>query len=97
MKRWLTLILEVGRARRENIEVAAAERNDPYTAFNFLVEIDGMTVGGFSEVSGIESTVDVIEYRGGDEHTTVRKLPGVVRYPNLVLKRGWTEIGRAHV
>ena len=31
-----------------------ASRKDPYMAFNFVVEIEGLTVGGFSEVSGLQ-------------------------------------------
>ena len=30
--------------------VATGDRNDPYSAFNFIVEIDGVAVGGFGEV-----------------------------------------------
>jgi phage tail-like protein len=67
----------------------SAARGDPYGAFNFLVQIDGIDVAGFSEVSGLESTVGVIEYRNGSD-TTVRKLPGLTKYTNLVLERGVT-------
>ena len=28
-------------------------RNDPYKAYNFLIEIEGLLVGGFSEVTGL--------------------------------------------
>jgi phage tail-like protein len=49
-------------------------RTDPYSAFNFLVEIDGVTVAGFSEVSGLTTETDVIEYRTGSEDITNRKL-----------------------
>jgi phage tail-like protein len=67
-------------------------RDDPYTAFNFLVEIDGIAVAAFSEVSGLGSATDVIEYRAGSDRTsTVRKLPGLTRYTNIVLKRGVTQ------
>lgn len=66
-------------------------RTDPYGAFNFLVEIDGTTVAGFSEVSGLDVTAEPIEYRSGSEKGTVRKLPGLVKYGNIVLKRGYTE------
>jgi phage tail-like protein len=66
-------------------------RNDPYTAFNFLVEIDGVTVGGFSECSGLTTETDPIEYREGKEDITVRKLPGLRKYPNIVLSRGFTQ------
>ena len=66
-------------------------RNDPYGAFNFLVEIDGVTTGAFSEVSGLDVEVDVIDYRTGDDKSLgVRKLPGLVKYNNIVLKRGIT-------
>jgi phage tail-like protein len=66
-------------------------RNDPYSAFNFLVEIDGVTVAGFSEVSGLTTETDVIEYRTGAEDITNRKLPGLKKFTNIALKRGYTD------
>ena len=68
----------------------SGDRNDPYGAFNFTVEIDGVTVGGFSEVSGLTSESDVIEYRTGGEDIRNRKLPGLKKFTNIVLKRGFT-------
>jgi phage tail-like protein len=68
-----------------------SQRDDPYKAFNFLVEIDGITVAAFSEVSGLASETDVIEYRAGGKTNTVRKLPGLTRYANIVLRRGVTQ------
>ncbi|MDX2343858.1 MAG: phage tail protein [Acidimicrobiia bacterium] len=66
-------------------------RQDPYGAFGFLVSIDGLDVAGFTEVSGLEYEIEVIEYREGNETTdTVRKIPGLVKYTNIVLKRGIT-------
>jgi phage tail-like protein len=70
--------------------MADTARDDPYGAFSFLVEIDGIDVAAFSEASGLESTVEVIEYRNGSDDTTVRKLPGLTKYTNVVLKRGLT-------
>jgi phage tail-like protein len=67
-----------------------ASRNDPYGAFNFLVEIGGTTVAGFTECSGISAETDVIEYREGSEPSRVRKLAGLTKYANIVLKRGFT-------
>ena len=64
-------------------------RHDPYKAFNFRVEIDGMTAA-FTEVSGLESEVETIDYREGGEETRVRKLPGLRKYSHIVLKRGLT-------
>lgn len=63
---------------------------DPYKNFNFLVEIDGLTAAAFSEVSGLTAETGVIEYRTGDMRGAVRKLPGIRKYANLVLKRGMT-------
>jgi phage tail-like protein len=71
--------------------MADGKRNDPYGQFNFLVEIDGIVVAGFSEVSGLSTDTNIIEYREGSEKVgTVRKLPGLMKYTNIVLKRGWT-------
>lgn len=67
-------------------------RIDPYGQFNFVIEIDGVTRAGFSEASGLTTDTNVIEYREGNEtHGTVRKLPGLIKYNNIVLKRGWTQ------
>jgi phage tail-like protein len=63
-------------------------RQDPYRSYNFLVEIDGITRAGFQECSGLDSTQDPIEYREGNEGLTVRKLPGLNTYSNIVLKWG---------
>ena len=69
---------------------ATGSRNDPYAAFNFLVEIDGVTVAGFSECGGLVSETNVIEYRTGMEDTHMRKLPGMKKFNNITLKRGYT-------
>lgn len=71
----------------------AVQRDRPYAQFNFRVDLGtGVTEGpqaGFSECSAIEMSVDVIEYRNGNEkENAVRKLTGLARYPNVTLKRG---------
>ena len=68
-----------------------AERNDPYKGFRFLVEIDGIIQAGFSEVTIPDSSQEPIEYREGSDLPTVRKLPGLVKYGNVVLKWGTTD------
>jgi phage tail-like protein len=55
------------------------------------LEIEGLGVAGFSECSGLDTTSDPIEYRDGTEDITVRKLPGLKKYSNIVLKRGYTQ------
>ena len=62
---------------------------DPFKNYNFVVEIAGINLAGFSECTGLSSEVDIIEYReGGDD--LVRKLPGLRKYSNITLKRGVT-------
>ena len=39
----------------------------PFKKYNYKVEIDGITEASFSEVSGFDASIDVIEYRTGDE------------------------------
>lgn len=67
-------------------------RNDPYAAFNFFVEIEGLIFGGFSEVGGLQVETAVHDYQEGGQNEYVHKLPGPARYPsNLILKRGLTD------
>ena len=61
---------------------------DPYASFNFKLEIDGITVAGFSEVTGLNQESNVIDYREGQEGITPRKLPGLNKFGNITLKRG---------
>ena len=65
-------------------------RNDPLRNIRFRVEIDGEEAMGFSEVSGLSTETDVIEYREGTELPVLRKLPGLTKYTNITLKRGIT-------
>ena len=67
------------------------ERVDPYGNFNFLVEIDGISRAAFHEVTGFDSTIDVIEHREGGDNLTPRKLPGMTKHSNIVLKWGITD------
>ena len=65
-------------------------RRDPYKNFNFRVDIDGIPNAGFSEVSGLSTEVDCIEYREGADLVT-RKLPGLAKVGDITLKRGVTK------
>jgi len=71
--------------------MATGARVDPHVNFNFLVELDGITRAAFQEVSGFDSTIDVIEHREGGDNTTPRKLPGMTKHSNIVLKWGMTD------
>jgi phage tail-like protein len=59
--------------------------------YNFWVEIDGIRRIAFQECSGFDSTIEAIEHREGGENTSTRKLPGITRYSNIVLKWGMTD------
>ena len=61
----------------------------PFRTFNFRVEIDGIAEAQFAEVVVPDAEIAVVEYReGADPTSATRKLPGRVRYGNIVLKRG---------
>jgi phage tail-like protein len=68
-------------------------KEDPYLNFRFLLEIDGLIRGGFSEVSGLQVEVDTEDYQEGGVNDFVHKLPKGARHQNLVLKRGMTDSG----
>src|SRR6266852_3923705 len=71
--------------------MATAERKDPYRAFNFQLQIDGVPLGAFSEVSGLTADGDSVDYREGtDLQPNVRKLACLRKFPNIVCKRGKT-------
>ena len=60
--------------RSTNPHSASPHRFDPYKNFKFRVKIDGRPVAGVARVSGL----------------TVRRLPGIRKYPSVTLKRGMT-------
>jgi len=71
----------------------AVQRDRPYPQFNYLVDLgNGVTDGpqaGFQECSEIGMSVDVIEYRNGNEkENSVRKITGLNRTTDVTLKRG---------
>ena len=71
--------------------MATGTIRDPYGTYNFLVEIDGITRAAFQKVSGFDSTTDVVEHREGGDNMTTRKLPGLTKHSNIVLKWGMTD------
>ena len=67
-------------------------RLDPYAAFNFILALDGLNdVTGFSECTGANTEQDVIEYREGTMDITVTKIPGLKKFGDITLKRGFTK------
>ena len=63
-------------------------RVDPFRGFRFLVEIDGITSGGFARVKGLSREVKFESYREGGMNEYEHKLVSSVVFPALVLERG---------
>ncbi len=65
----------------------------PWTKMNFLVTVDGIEgTTAFSEATGMEATVDVIEFRQGNSGSfSPVKVPGLVKHGNVTLKYGYTD------
>ncbi len=62
--------------------------NYPIPKFHFQVEWGGTKIG-FTEVTGLEVSTEVIEYRHGasPEYHKV-KMPGMQKFSNITMKRG---------
>ncbi|MCB0725938.1 MAG: phage tail protein [Ignavibacteria bacterium] len=60
----------------------------PLPKFHFQVDWSGNKIG-FTEVSGLDITTEVIEYRDGasPEYSKI-KMPGQRKFSNITLKRG---------
>jgi len=60
----------------------------PLPNYHFTVNWCGVNIG-FMEVSGFEINTEIIEYRSSASPVqSVTKLPGLVRYSNVILTRG---------
>jgi phage tail-like protein len=66
-----------------------ARQQSKLSLYQFTVEIEGLNVGAFREVSGIGIETEVTEVREGGSND-VHKLPGRIKFPNVTLKRGFT-------
>jgi phage tail-like protein len=66
------------------------KRVDPYRAYNFKLEIQGVTEGHFTECTGLEVKVHSIRYREGGGGQVVHCLPGPVDYGSVHLHYGVT-------
>jgi len=59
------------------------------SALQVAVTFDGMPTAFFRSVSGLSIETEVVEFREGGENGAVHKIPGRVKYPNIVLKLGF--------
>ena len=59
--------------------------------FTVSLQLEEAGISGlFTEVSGLDSENEVIEFRDGNDPNVTRKVPGQLKYANIVLKRGIT-------
>lgn len=63
-------------------------RQDPLRGFRFLLEIEGITSGGFTRVKGLSREVKYESYREGGVNEYEHKLVTQVIHPVIVLERG---------
>jgi phage tail-like protein len=63
-------------------------RQDPLRGFRFLLEIEGITSGGFTRVKGLAREVRHESYREGGVNEYEHKLVTQVTFPVVVLERG---------
>jgi len=67
----------------------------PFGVHSFVLHIPDIdAVGFFMSCTGLELSVDVLEYREGGNNEVIHRLPTALRYPNLVLSRGLTQDDR---
>lgn len=69
----------------------AVVRDQPYTGQNFLVDLGDGQAAAFTEVSGLETWIELTEYRDGSEpEAGRRKIPSLTKVADVTLKRGIT-------
>jgi phage tail-like protein len=69
-----------------------ALQGDPLVGFHFEVSV-GAISGYFTEVSGLGSETEVVEHKimsKGAKEPIIRKIPGRLKWGDIVLKRGIT-------
>lgn len=66
-----------------------ASTTDALTAARFSISIDGYEIASFSELQGITTSVDVVDFiESSDKEVIQKKYPGRRGLPNIQLKRG---------
>ncbi|MFL6111530.1 MAG: phage tail protein [Catenulispora sp.] len=63
--------------------------NDALTAARFSITIDGYEIASFSELAGITTEVEPVDFlESSDKEIIFKKLPGKAKPPHVTLKRG---------
>lgn len=65
-----------------------AATTDVFPAYRFYVELDGKKEAVFTEVTGLQIEMEVLEYAEGGNNGFVYRLPGRTKVGNVTFKRG---------
>ena len=75
---------------------ATKDERDPWGAYQFSVELNGVEIGSFRECSGMKSTAEIHEIEEGGMNNSVHKRVGRSKWDNLVLKHGECAMDELH-
>ncbi|MCW2602056.1 MAG: hypothetical protein JWN61_191 [Pseudonocardiales bacterium] len=64
---------------------------EPTTSARFLFEVDGVEIGVFREIRGLNVSVETVKLEEGGQNGFVHVLPGRMSWPHLIFRRGVTE------
>ena len=64
---------------------------EPTTGARFLFEVDGIEIGVFREIRGLNVTVETVQLTEGGQNGFTHILPGRMSWPHLIFRRGVTE------
>jgi phage tail-like protein len=65
-------------------------RDDPLRAYDWKIQILGLTAGHFMKCSDLEINVEVISFPEGGDHGVERKMPGRIHFSSITLEQGLT-------
>lgn len=70
----------------------ATRESDPLVGWQFVLEVNKLPVGYFSEIDGIGSETEIIEHKTLDKNgvEVIQKIPGRLKWNDVTLKRGIT-------
>lgn len=83
-----SLLGGTGPAEPDNVRFASRLPDRP-PRFTVELRLDEAGITGyFTEVSGLGSENEIVEFRDGSDQNIIRKLPGRLKYSDITLKRG---------
>ena len=68
----------------------AAKLTTPFLGYCFIVDIPGIAIASFSEVSISEMVIGTVTYREGPDPQYLRALPTLTSYSNPIFRKGLT-------